>query len=376
MSQGLQVAGMWWKPVSSQSLNKGEELVHPRPRRWSCVRQEFHDLRSCHRTTRNVWMVALSCFLDQNGSKRILAKNSFIPLWPGSNPNDYEWNHQVLGCQPSQGYRDEQPEFTRESLRTNLGGIPPTWHHLPGQYAAPLSVNVCCVASVVICVLSPRHEAQRAIALWSPTQCSSWPPISFLAERGSHPDWNDDTPDDPPFEALTPRNRLSPLFFAPPSASCWCPRIILQCSISLSYQDSDSSLTSRIFIAWNRHCPAFFSRDPFLASSKNWLRLSPTCFSQNVFLTNFIVSGVLASPQSYLSSSHSLRKGCDSSCFILQKRKAKSQSLFRPNSVSYQQKIEVFFCLLSLQWLQQKPASKACVPKADKLNNTFANLNE
>ena len=39
-------------PASSQSLNKGEELVHPRPRRWSCARQEFHwYLSSCHNTS-------------------------------------------------------------------------------------------------------------------------------------------------------------------------------------------------------------------------------------------------------------------------------------------------------------------------------------
>ena len=37
-------------PASSQSLNKGEELVHPRPCRWSCARQEIHWDSNCHNT--------------------------------------------------------------------------------------------------------------------------------------------------------------------------------------------------------------------------------------------------------------------------------------------------------------------------------------
>ena len=68
-------------PASSQSLNKDERLVHPRPRRWSCAGMEFLDLRSCHNpSTRNTWQVVVTCFLDQDGSKRIL------PPWLGSKP--------------------------------------------------------------------------------------------------------------------------------------------------------------------------------------------------------------------------------------------------------------------------------------------------
>ena len=37
-------------PASSQSLNKGEELVHPRPRRRSCARQEIHRDSNCNNT--------------------------------------------------------------------------------------------------------------------------------------------------------------------------------------------------------------------------------------------------------------------------------------------------------------------------------------
>ena len=51
------------------------------------ARQEFHDLRSCHNpSTRNIWKVVVSCFLDQDGSKRIVEETHFIPLWPGSKP--------------------------------------------------------------------------------------------------------------------------------------------------------------------------------------------------------------------------------------------------------------------------------------------------
>ena len=46
-------------PVSSQSLNKGEKLVHPRPRRWDCAGQWSHWYSNGHNAnTRNLFFFA------------------------------------------------------------------------------------------------------------------------------------------------------------------------------------------------------------------------------------------------------------------------------------------------------------------------------
>lgn len=70
----------------------------------------------------------------QNLFKEDPGKKPFIPLWPGSNPDDYERSHQVLVFQPSQR-----------------------------QYAVLLSVNVGCVPSAVIYVLSSQIRESKSL---------------------------------------------------------------------------------------------------------------------------------------------------------------------------------------------------------------------
>ena len=66
-------------PASSQLLNKGGKLVHPRPRRWSCARQEFHcSSCSCYNTTaKSRWKVIVCCCFRARVHKEDPGRNPF-----------------------------------------------------------------------------------------------------------------------------------------------------------------------------------------------------------------------------------------------------------------------------------------------------------
>ena len=88
-------------PVSSLSLNKGEKLVHPRPRRWNCTRQESHwDSNSHNEHTRNQIKVVIPASIVQMTQRWSWKKLLSFHCGQVIDPDDGAGDHQVLLSQP------------------------------------------------------------------------------------------------------------------------------------------------------------------------------------------------------------------------------------------------------------------------------------
>ena len=78
-------------------MNKGEKLVHPRPRRWNCARQEYHwDSNSQNAHTRNQGKVFVPASVVQITQRWSWKK--LLPFHCGQvvNPDKGEVEYQVL----------------------------------------------------------------------------------------------------------------------------------------------------------------------------------------------------------------------------------------------------------------------------------------